>query len=114
MEEYKCPFCQFEMTKWLWVRFTGTGIWEGNSLWSCPSCNRLKTGDFPKEVEMPPHTIAFIGQHRGSSIVRNEKKWLEDIGSRRVLPNGDVAIVNHKGDVKEVRKKGTRLRDLRD
>lgn len=36
---------------------------------------------------------------------RNEKKWLEDIGKRRQLPNGDVAIVDHKGRIEEVRKK---------
>jgi hypothetical protein len=36
---------------------------------------------------------------------KNEKVWHEDIKSRKVLPNGDVAIVDQKGRIKEVRPK---------
>ena len=34
---------------------------------------------------------------------KNEKVWLEDIKSRKVLPDGRIAITDHKGNIREIR-----------
>ena len=71
----------------------------------CPICNErvwdsgLVQGE---EVRRKPLTASEV---RRLSWYKNEKKWIEDISKRRNLPNGDVAIVDHRGRVEEVRNK---------
>lgn len=100
------------MDNWSWIRFSGQGNWK-DVQWPCKTCGLLKNGKKPKEIKIP-HGVFIGGKHRGAAITSDKRKWQEDIASRRLLPNGDVAIVDHKGNIKEVRPKDVSLRNLND
>jgi hypothetical protein len=100
------------MDNWTWIRFSGQGSWA-DRYWPCKACGLLKDGSKPPEIETITGGIFVGGKHRGAAITSNRKKWHEDIASRQLLPNGDVAIVDHKGNIKEVRPKGVSLRSLK-
>lgn len=107
----KCTKCGQEMDLWHWARYSGRGPWKGKEQ-PCSNCGYLINGKKPKIKEI---NISYINPtfHRGANITSSKKKWHDDIAHRKALPNGDVAIVDDKGNIKEVRPKGTRLRDLK-
>lgn len=74
----------------------------------CPKCKSNVTK--PLEVKEEKETTPTIHrkpltewQKKKLGFYKSEKAWHQDIESRRILPNGDVAIVNHKGEITEVR-----------
>lgn len=109
---HKCNHCGEDMDLWTWARYDGHGPWAEKE-WACQKCGFLKNGKKPKPIILKPMGFIKMNEHRGARITSSQKAWDEDIKSRRVLPNGDVAIVDHKGNVKEVRPKGQSLRDLK-
>lgn len=111
-EPMKCFNCQEEMGIWDWVRYAGKGPWADKS-WACKKCGLKKDGTKPKEVIIPPLGFVKMNEHRGARITSSRTRWEEDINSRKLLSNGDVAIVDHKGNIKEVRPKGQTLRNLK-
>jgi len=69
----------------------------------CPKCggDMYREGHEPKETrKLKPMTEM---EQKKLGWYKDERKWHDDIRSRRALPNGDVAIVDHSGKVKEVR-----------
>lgn len=82
--------------------------WELYSA-ECPKCkkNVITFGEYEfkkeKEEEIRHREPLTNWQKKKLEFYKSEKKWHEDIESRRILPNGDVAIVDHKGEIKEVR-----------
>lgn len=97
-------------SKWV-VNFTCQycgHAWEQESFsdWQlCPKCdNRVyaEGKDINGETRRTPLTPV---QARKLSWYRDERKWHEDIDKRRLLPNGDTAIVGRDGKVEEIRSK---------
>ena len=112
VEAQVCTHCQEPMDNWMWLRYSGHGPWVGKE-WACKKCGYLKNGKKQKVVELPPMPFIKMNEHRGARITSSQAKWDDDIRHRKALPNGDVAIVNDKGEIKEVRPKGQSLRDLK-
>ena len=69
----------------------GDSWWEGS--WK-------HSGGDKKDVRRTPLTK---WQEKKLSWYRDERKWHEDIKSRKVMSDGKVAIVDHRGRIKEVR-----------
>lgn len=74
----------------------------------CPKCqhNVFKPFEEIEEKSVNPviHRKPLTNwEKKKLEFYKSEKAWHKDIESRRVLPNGDVAIVNHKGEITEVR-----------
>ena len=111
-EPMECKNCHEPMDLWTWVRYNGHGPWV-KSPWACKKCGLLKDGTQPKEIIIPPMPFVKMNEHRGARITSSNKAWQDDIAHRRLLPNGDVAIVNDKGQIKEVRPKGSTLKNLK-
>lgn len=100
------------MDIWEWLRYSGHGPWV-NNIWPCKKCGYLKSGKKPKPIDLKPIGFIKINEHRGAKITSSQRTWDDDINHRRALPNGDVAIINDKGEIKEVRPKGMTLRNLK-
>ena len=90
--KFICPECNHSFYR-DWMSHIG----------DCPKCGTeaFREGHEPKEpIKLKPMTEM---EQKKLSWYRDENKWHDDIKSRRALPNGDVAIVDHKGKIKEVR-----------
>lgn len=61
-------------------------------------------GDCKSGINLPMRRKPLTDRERRKlEWGRNENKWLDDIRSRRVLPNGKVGVFDNKGNLKEVR-----------
>lgn len=97
--EFFCKNCN--------LKFQKEYKWELSRA-GCPKCGKEIINDLEliddnnekKEIRRKPLTD---WEKKKLEFYRDEKKWHQDIESRRILSNGDVAIVDHKGRITEVR-----------
>lgn len=69
--------------------------------------NKFRCNDCLRQILQPPkfrrRRPLTEQEARKLKWYRNEKSWHDDIRSRKVLPNGKTAIVDSKGQIKEIR-----------